>query len=467
LYGGVYESIDDGVITAASYEPGTQNTLIIKNTTLTNVDAILGFQNYEFVLSKDADPGSTIITMKDNAEANLEGANVKVIYDSQQSLPKNGEDYKVTSYDIVLINKAKGSLAATSAVVANAEEAVKLSDAEEKIKPTVSVANNSLLMRVPVVQVNQSYFEQMKSVSETKIASLAMVRNSDGVINHCIENVFAQPVHSIAMFGEASAASNRVNSGSHVDTRGFSAVIGFGVSGNFDESKLLVGTFAEFGSGTYDSHNEYKNAPDTKGEGKTQYIGGGIMGRFSINTSDNSRFYIDGAARAGSAKMDYQSSDVVDYATGKATSYDVHSGYCGLSAGCGHIHDIEDVSINLYCRYIWTHQNGNNTTLSTEKHMEVDSVSSQRVQAGILLSHKVADTINFYFDAGYEHESSGKVNARVNGNALDSPSLRGNVGKGELGLSFIDESITVNVGVQGSVGACRGVAGKLQISFQI
>jgi outer membrane autotransporter protein len=395
--------------------------------------------------------------MKEGA-ASLAGVRVNVKCDNNLTLPTNGDDYSLTTYVVTLIDKVSGADTELLSVESNADN---------DHKPTIGVANNALQLSLPVIQINNTYFEQMKSVSETKIASLAMVRNSDGVINHCIENVFAQPVHAIAMFGEASAAANRVNSGSYVDTRGFSAVAGFGLSGNFDESKLLVGAFTEFGSGTYDSHNDYKNAPSVKGEGKTRYIGGGIMGRFSINTSDNSKFYFDAVGRIGSSKMDYKSSGIQDYATGKTTSYDINSGYCGLSAGCGHIHNIDDFNFNLYCRYIWTHQNGNKVTLSTGKYMEIDAMSSQRIQAGLMLSHKVADTISIYLDTGYEHESSGKVNAKINGHPLDSPSLRGNVGKSELGLSFIDETVSVNVGVQGSLGACRGIAGKLQISFQL
>jgi outer membrane autotransporter protein len=165
--------------------------------------------------------------------------------------------------------------------------------------------------------------------------------------------------------------------------------------------------------------------------------------------------------------MDYSSSDIVDYSSNAPTAYETRSGYCGLSTGFGHVNHIGDFSLNAYCRYIWTHQNGNNVILSTGKYLEVKSSSSLRLQAGLIASHKISDLLQIYLGAGYEHESNGKIEAKINGHDVESPSLSGNTGKGELGLSFLNESLSISFGVQGSVGACRGVQGKPQVAFNL
>jgi hypothetical protein len=71
--------------------------------------------------------------------------------------------------------------------------------------------------------------------------------------------------------------------------------------------------------------------------------------------------------------------------------------------------------------------------------------------------------------AAWEREFDGRARASVNGYALDAPSLRGNTGVAELGLSVRPSQalpLFVDVGAQGYAGKREGVTGTLQARFE-
>jgi hypothetical protein len=77
--------------------------------------------------------------------------------------------------------------------------------------------------------------------------------------------------------GKSSAGSSRIDSGSYVDSRGFSTVVGLGVSGDSEDISHIVGVFCEFGNGSYDSHNDIPDGRHIHGEGNAGYVGGGLL----------------------------------------------------------------------------------------------------------------------------------------------------------------------------------------------
>ena len=74
-----------------------------------------------------------------------------------------------------------------------------------------------------------------------------------------------------------------------------------------------------------------------------------------------------------------------------------------------------------------------------------------------------------YIGAAFEREFSGTARATSYGYSLDSPSLRGNTGIGELGLTITPSSkrpLALDLGIQGYVGKREGITGSLQIRWQ-
>jgi hypothetical protein len=85
-----------------------------------------------------------------------------------------GEDYRIVNYPVTLISKLASNSADPTAVFDPSSSDIGT--------PTLSTDGNALKAYLPTVELNTNYFQQTKSISEAKIASLAAVRNSDGVI---------------------------------------------------------------------------------------------------------------------------------------------------------------------------------------------------------------------------------------------------------------------------------------------
>ncbi|MBS1181482.1 MAG: outer rane autotransporter, partial [Proteobacteria bacterium] len=81
------------------------------------------------------------------------------------------------------------------------------------------------------------------------------------------------------------------------------------------------------------------------------------------------------------------------------------------------------------------------------------------------VSYALSDQITPYAGAAWEHEFDGKSRATTNGLAIDAPSMGGDTGILEAGLTLTpsdDLPLSIDLGLQGFVGQREGVAGSLQ-----
>ena len=89
-----------------------------------------------------------------------------------------------------------------------------------------------------------------------------------------------------------------------------------------------------------------------------------------------------GSGRAGGLHNDYDNADLRD-AFGRQASYDGSSAYYGLHAGLGYVWNItEKADLNLYGKYLWTHQDGESLSLSTGERLRFDDTDSSRLRLG-------------------------------------------------------------------------------------
>ena len=73
-----------------------------------------------------------------------------------------------------------------------------------------------------------------------------------------------------------------------------------------------------------------------------------------------------------------------------------------------------------------------------------------------------------YIGAAYEREFDGKARATTNGFDIPAPSIRGDTGIGEIGLTLTPSKnlpLSIDLGVQGYVGKRQGVTGSLQVKW--
>ena len=319
--------------------------------------------------------------------------------------------------------------------------------------------------------------DQSKALSEGFLGGLALnLQGADLVAGRGMDSAVRASSgtddaerHGFAGFGALSGGSLRYNTGSHLDMNSLSLLTGLAWGIDLAPGRLTLGAFFEYGNGSYDTHNSFTNAASVDGDGNAYYLGGGILARMDFVNIGPGRFYAEASGRAGKTHNEYDSSDLRD-AAGRKADYDSSSPYYGLHFGTGYVWNINyAATLDLYCKYFWTRQQGDSVGLSTGEHLSFDDINSSRLRFGGRFAYILNEHVAPYIGAAWEHEFDGKARARTNGFDIDAPNLRGNTGIGELGLSLTpsaDLPLTVDLGVQGYTGKHEGVTGSLMVKWE-
>ena len=334
--------------------------------------------------------------------------------------------------------------------------------------------NNKLLATVS--STGPTVNEQAKALSEGFLGGMGLVtQGADVAAGQGMTSAVsaakngAASGYGLAGFGALSGGSVRYNSGSHVDMHSLSLLAGLALGTDIAPGRLTLGAFFEYGNGSYNTYNSFSNAASVDGNGNTHYLGGGILGRMDFINTGPGHFYAEASGRAGNVYNKYESSDLRD-ANGREASYDSTSAYYGLHLGTGYIWNITDeASLDLYGKYFWTRQTGDSITLSTGDPIDFEDVYSSRLRFGSRFAYAVNEYVSPYVGAAWEHEFDGKARASTKGYDMKAPSLRGDTGIGELGLTFTPSQtlpLSFDLGIQGYVGKREGVTGSLQAKYE-
>lgn len=324
--------------------------------------------------------------------------------------------------------------------------------------------NNELIARVTSVGLN----EQTKSLVETRAATMAFINSSADLLtesgfNAAIEAASAaagasgQPGgdNGFEMWAAQSGSSIRLNSGSHVDAKGWNLNLGFAKQKTAGRNTITYGPFVEYGRGTYDSYLD----DGTHGDGKISYFGAGVMAK----SKSVSGAYVEGSLRAGRVKSDYAGN-----ISGTYTDYDNSSAYYAAHVGVGQEKELKGGSkIDTYAKYFYAHQNGNTTKLRTGESYDFDEVNSHRLRVGARYTKKLNNRSELYTGLAYEYEFGSDARATYQGYSTPSPSLKGGTGILELGYRFSPKDGRVSYGVHlmGMTGKREGVVGGVQVNW--
>ena len=120
--------------------------------------------------------------------------------------------------------------------------------------------------------------------------------------------------------------------------------------------------------------------------------------------------------------------------------------------------------------HYWTRQRGDTVTLASGDPVRFAAVNSHRLRLGTRFAYGVNEYVSPYAGVAFEREFAGKARATTWGYAIDAPSLRGNTGVGELGLTVTPNPgsrvpVTIDIGAQGYVGKRQGVTGALRVGL--
>ncbi len=298
-----------------------------------------------------------------------------------------------------------------------------------------------------------------KTLSEAFLGSVAFVNQgaefiADEGLNAAVRA--AQGASGFTAFGAIHGGKSRYETGSHVDLRGTS--LAAGAAGRVGGA--LIAGFVEAGWASSDSH-----VNGARGDADHDYYGVGAALRYDFSTP----FYLEGSVRAGSASTDF------DGAFGNASAhFESDAFYASAHLGGGYVFKLDPVQLDLYGRYTVTYLDNDDTDLGTGygETLSMSSASTHALRIGGRLTGDFSETTSWKVGAAYEHVFDGDAEAEIlfggSAAALDVPSLSGNTGILELGLSVKPSAAspwTADIGVKGYVGDRRGAAGSISVLY--
>ena len=328
--------------------------------------------------------------------------------------------------------------------------------------------NNELYATVTSASVNPD----TKSLVETRAASLAFLTSgsdllTDAAMTAAMEVAATSASESQAgrarvdgapkeyrMWAVQNVSSMRLNSGSHVDAKGWGLNLGFAKQRVAGRNTLTYGPFVEYGKGSYDSYLD----DGLHGSGNMDYLGVGVMAK---SQSENGA-YVEGSVRVGRVKSDY--AGTID---NTHTTYDSSSTYYAGHLGVGQEKQLKNGNvIDTYAKYFFTHQGGDTAKLSTGEVYDFDAADSHRIRFGTRYTSKKGDA-SFYTGLAYEYEFGNDIAASFEGYNTPSPSLTGGTGILELGYRFTPQNGRATYGIQlmGMTGKRRGISGGVQMHW--
>ena len=270
-------------------------------------------------------------------------------------------------------------------------------------------------------------------------------------------------------FGVLEGGSLKYDSGSHIDLQSLSLLAGLGRGVSTDLGLLIVGGFFEYGTGSYKTHNTFDTMPSVDGSGNAWYMGGGLLASMDFKKTGDGHFYLEGSAHTGMLHNSFDG-DALRDAFGRSAEFDTDTPYYNLHAGLGYLWNFaEDHSLDIYGKYYWTRVLGTDETLNTGDHVDFDDITSSRTRLGARYAYQATEHVSAYIGAAWEHEFEGVSDSSVFGYGIDSPKIRGDSGRGEIGLRFTptdDLPLTVDLGVQGYAGTKEGVTGSLFVQYE-
>ena len=452
LYGGFIDGAGAG-------DAFSGNTLNLRAAGLT-VAGLYNFENINFYLPTTLAANGTMLNvsgearLSENADGSGKQATVNVAIDGGNSPLRTGDK-------VILIN--------ANTLTGSPSQGEGIQGVTLEYTFDITTAGNQLVATVASVGAD----EESKSLSEGFVSGPALVNQTADFV---ADKGTAQAVeaagggksgagYNLGGFGAVTGGQSRYNTGSHTDVSSLSLMAGLARGNDLAPGRLTLGTFFEYGNGSYDAYNSFAGGPDVHGEGDMSHFGGGVLGRMDFTSAGPGMFYVEASARAGSVNNDYKNGNLA----GQAVSYESDAAYYGIHAGLGYIwHLTAKTALDLYGKYFWTRQDGDAVRLSTGDQIRFDSVDSQRLRLGGRLVYAVNGFIAPYAGLAYEREFDGEARATAYGQTMQAPSLQGGTGIGELGLAFKATKsmpLSADLGIQGYVGVREGFTVSAQIRY--
>ena len=422
-----------------------------------SVKGISGFTNINFYIPEEAVDRDTML--KVNSAVNLDGTTIKAGVATGSELKKDN-----------VINLLEA--AALSNVPANMTADL-LGTGLVEIKGTVKQDGSRIVLRMNE-DVSPALDEDSKSLAETRAGGMAVLNTGadfatgkgftsaqaaaeaessaqvgiDGLANNAS---IVKPSAGFTPYATISGSDMRYETGSYVDSKGWGVNVGFARIINYENSKLTLVPFVEYGKSSYDS---YLNN-GTHGSGDNSFTGIGIMAK---NEQKNGLYY-EGSARFGRVKSDYDGGALLG-------RYNTASNYMAFHIGAGKVQKIsKKSSLDFYGKLFYTHQNGDSPTITRPEIgdsfvYDFDAINSYRLRLGTRWNQRLGERDVFYAGIAWDYEFDSEARAHYNGMTTPAPSMKGSSGMLELGWkqeATKDNPFGVELGATGWCGKQKGI----------
>lgn len=472
LYGGATEN--------SSGDMRTGNTLEVRTTGLTAVN-VGNFANYHFILPENTTSGTTVLTLTDAKGTDISNSSVGVAVAGGKPLLRKGDSVTLLANEHGLTSEGMTHerLSARQGVFVEYDFDLKATDTS--LLATVAGDAEPVAGREGGERQSGGtaarLAPQAKAPLEGVLANVALSNiGADLVAGQGIDQARTAvaskgdgPAWGIAPFAAVTGTRSRYQTGSHVDLSGVAFMTGFAKRVETSMMDILAGVFFEAGFARVDTHNSFSDGPSVDGDGRSSYYGGGLLARLDLKEDLLKGLYLEGSFRYGRLNSQWQSDDLHDAVSGRKAEYDLSTPYYGLHAGLGYVWDLTDsLALDVYGKYFWTHTDGQSTHI-VDDPWSFDGVDSQRLRLGARLGYEFCQQVTGYAGAAWEHEFNGKARATTYGLEAPAPSLKGDSGLLEAGLTLkpVEGSgLSLDFGVQGHTGVRQGVSGTALVRYE-
>lgn len=429
---------------------GKDNTLAI-HAEGTKITDFAGVQRLHFYVPETytAEDRTPMLTLTANADKDIRGLSVGVGIAGDHSPLTKGDAVR-------LLKVADGKTLAADTVMKNDITGVQGVSMRYRLH-LEKRGDNELVAVVGARSLNP----QTKSLVETRAASAALLGGGADLLADSGMSAAAGAAGAgardgaFALWAAQGGSALRLNSGSHVDAKGWSINLGFARKKALAHSTLTYGPLVEYGRSSYDSYLD----DGTHGDGAASYIGAGIMAK----SQHESGPYVEGSLRVGRTKSDYRGN-----IAGTNAGYDMSSTYYAAHVGIGQEKKAAGGTLDTYVKYFYTYQSGASVHLSTGAVYDFAAVNSHRLRVGARWT-KESRTGAFYTGLAYEYEFDSDARASYAGESTPTPTLRGSTGLFEPGCRFArpDSSVSYGLNLTGMMGKRRGITGGVQVQWTL
>ncbi|PPB62271.1 autotransporter outer membrane beta-barrel domain-containing protein [Campylobacter hyointestinalis] len=458
LYGG-YLNDANGKIAKDVF---TGNTLNIKNKKDISIKDVKNFEFLNFYLPENIAKDDTVLTLSATDETDLSRSKIGVAMSSGGIKLNLGDEIK-------LIEKTNGTIKApgdlTNTLDGQARTQKVVSGVSKIYTFTLSAPNEQNSVKKIVARVSEvEDNKKQKNIAETSAMMGGMVNEGAEMTSSSgMKNASSATMSNggeSSNFGALGGQNVRLNSGSHVDVKGLSFIVGVSKQAN---DAFMYGAFVEAGFGNYDSYNDFGAAGSAHGWGDNKYYGGGFLGKFDMIKN----YYLEASVRAGRVYSDYKSSDINPSQNAEFESSRI---YWGGHIGFGKIFELNSVSnLDIYTKFFVTRLGSDEIEVIGEK-IKYHNSNSIRARLGSRYSYYLDDNFEIYGGAAFEREfnSDAKATNLTQNQDLVSPTLKGNTAIGEFGFKFKTpfKPLTLDLNLQGLTGKREGVTGGINAEFK-